>query len=194
MGDTTNIHDLPTDPTGGGASNVSLKISESMQHTPNAGPTQSLDQTTINSIISGLQQANITGATQLSSRDIPRTTDGIMQDDQIQPNYVPPAPVGRSDYIKDYEENDQVVQNYNNTMKNNNTLDDMYDELQTPLLLCVLFFLFQLPIFKNKIFTYAPALCLKDGNYNIYGYVFISILYGLVYYVSTKIMSRINAL
>lgn len=193
MGDTTNIHDLPTDPTGGGGSNISLQVSETGSSQPQ-NTLQSLDQNTINSIINGLQQANVSGATQLPSRDIPRTTDGIMHDDQIHPNYVPPIPTGKGDYIKDYEENDEIIQSYNKKLKNGNTLDDMYDELQTPLLLCVLFFLFQLPIFKHKIFTYAPALCLKDGNYNIYGYMFISILYGLIYYICTKIISRINAL
>jgi hypothetical protein len=193
MGDTTNIYDLPTDPTGGGGSNISLQVSETGPSTTQ-NPVQSLDQNTINSIINGLQQANVSGATQLPSRDIPRTTDGIMQDEQIHPNYVPSAPAGRSDYIHDYEENDQVIQKYNKQLKNSNSLDDMYDEIQTPLLLCVLFFLFQLPIFKSKIFTYAPALCLKDGNYNIYGYIFISILYGLVYYTCTKVISRINNL
>lgn len=184
MGDTTNINDLPTDPTGGGGSNISLQVSETSAHSP------SLDQATMNSIISGLQQSN--GATQLPSRDIPRATDGLMNDQQIQPNYVPSPQPGRSDYIKDYEETDDIINIYNKKMKNNSSLDDMYDELQTPLLLCVLFFLFQLPIFKSKIFTYAPALCLKDGNYNIYGYVFISILYGLVYYICTKTMNKIN--
>lgn len=192
MGDTTNIHDLPTDPTGGGASNISLQVSETMP--ASSAPPQGLDQATINNIIQGLQQANVNGGTQLPSRDIPRTTDGHLQDEQIQPNYVPPAPAGKSDYIKNYEENDEIIHSYNKQLKNSNSLDDMYDELQTPLLLCVLFFLFQLPIFKSKIFTYIPALCLKDGNYNIYGYVFISIFYGLVYYTCTKLMSRINAL
>ena len=65
---TTSISDLPTDPVGGGSHNVSMNISEKIptqnQSAPNVAGSLSLDQTTINQIVSGLQQASSTGATQ----------------------------------------------------------------------------------------------------------------------------------
>ena len=74
--DTTSIMDLPTDPTGGGSigGNISLSANESNVCNQNSVAPNgvSLDQTTINQIVSGLQQASSTGATQLASRDIPR--------------------------------------------------------------------------------------------------------------------------
>ena len=90
--DSTSIMDLPTDPAGGGSigGNVSLLANEKIA-TNQSGLGQmgvSLDQTTIQQIVSGLQQASSTGATQLPSRDIPRNTEGIMQDPQIQQNYL----------------------------------------------------------------------------------------------------------
>jgi hypothetical protein len=108
----------------------------------------------------------------------------MVRDQQIQPNYIPQA--SHVDYIQQHEQNDDIIAAQQFKDKNNNTLDSMYDELQTPLLLCVLFFLFQLPFFKKYLFVYVPALFLNDGNYNLYGYVFMSILFALVYYVFSK--------
>lgn len=193
-GDTTSILDLPTDPTGGGSvgGNVSFSINERMpadgnnqsQSQPSSG--MSLDQSTINQLVSGLQHASSTGLTQLQSRDIPRNTDGLVQDPSIQPNYIPPAPSESQDYIRDYQENEDIIAEYNKQNDRIGAMDQMYDEIQTPLLLCILYFLFQLPIFKRLLFKYLPFLFFKDGNINIYGYLFTSILFGVIYYILSK--------
>lgn len=193
-GDTTSILDLPTDPTGGGTigGNVSFSINEIIPDGNNQGnPTQSppgvsLDQNTITQLVSGLQHASSTGVTQLQSRDIPRNTDGLVQDPSIQPNYIPPAPSDSQDYIRDYQENEDIIAEYNKQNERMGTMDQMYDEIQTPLLLCILYFLFQLPIFKRLLFKYLPFLFFKDGNVNIYGYLFTSILFGVMYYILSK--------
>jgi hypothetical protein len=193
MADSTSIHDLPTDPTGGGniSNNISLNATE-MPNTSNPAPTASLtlDQSTISQIVSGIQQASSSGATLLPSRDIPRNTETMMQDPQIQANYIPQ--VQQKDYIREYETPQEILDNYNRNVKQTDTLDDMYEEFQIPLLLAVLFFLFQLPIFKKKLFTFLPFLFFKDGNYNIQGYIFMSVLFGLFYYLLSKIMSQFN--
>jgi len=193
MSDSTSIHDLPTDPTGGGniSNNISLNATE-IPNTSNPAPTASLtlDQSTISQIVSGIQQASSTGATLLPSRDIPRTTETMMQDPQIQANYIPQ--VQQKDYIRDYETPQEILNNYNRNVKQTDTLDDMYEEFQIPLLLAILFFFFQLPIFKKKLFTFLPFLFFKDGNYNIQGYIFMSVLFGLFYYLLSKIMGQFN--
>jgi hypothetical protein len=185
---STSINDLPTDPAGGGSigGNISFSANEKV------GPTSSmsLDQSTIAQIVSGLQQASTTGATQLNSRDIPRTTEAITQDEQIQPNYIPPT--ANHDYIKEDEDNEDIVNNYNSRAESDNNLDKIYDEIQTPLLLTILYFLFQLPIFKKYLFRYIPALFSKDGNTNIYGYLFTSGLFGSIYYFLSKVMINFN--
>jgi hypothetical protein len=201
MSNTTNIFDLPVDPAGGGGGggpvqNMSLNANETrpmqqQQQQPPAGPPP-LDQNTINHIVSGIQQASSSGATQLPSRDMPTSTSHIAQDVQVQANYVPPPPPQHSDYIQEYEENNDIVDDYYDTQKRNASLDSMYDELQTPLLLGVLFFLFQLPFFKKYLFAYMPMLFLNDGNYNIYGFVFMSAFFAFVYYILSKTMNNIN--
>lgn len=192
MTDTTSILDLPMDPAGGG-SNISLSVKENsnQQQHQQQQSSFSLDQTTINQIVSGLQQASTTGVTQLPSRDIPQITSSLAQDPQIQPNYIP-QPVDKSDYIKDYESNEDIINNYNNSSKSSNSLDEMYNEIQIPLLLSVLYFLFQLPIFKKTLFHYLPMIFSKDGNYNINGFIFTSCLYGLLYYILHKIIFHFN--
>ena len=98
MSDSTSILDLPTDPVGGGNMNggVSITASENIvqkqiQQSQPQNSNFSLDQITISQIVNGLQQAAISGATQLPSRDIPMNTTGHSNDAQVQPNYIPLA-------------------------------------------------------------------------------------------------------
>lgn len=190
MTDSTNIFDLPTDPLGGG-NNIAMAASEKVQvneQLPQSGV--ALDQTTINQIVNSLQQASITGATQLSSRDIPMDTTMHNTDKQVQPNYVPTET--KIDYIQNNEFSSDIINNYNNNRQKYDTLDNMYNEFQTPLLLIVLYFLFQLPIFKRLLFKYLPFLFLTDGNININGLLFISVLFGSTFYSINNILLQFN--
>lgn len=187
--DTTSIMDLPTDPTGGGGgSNIKISASEVQQGFSGGQgqPAFNLDQNTINQIVNGLQQASSTGATQLPSRDIPMNTNNISADPQVQVNYIPPVQSQRDDYIKGYEEGPDMVSEYNRSASRNESLDDLYSEIQTPMLLAVMYFLFQLPIFRRQLFRYFPVLFSTDGNFNINGYIFSSILFGLMFYLMNK--------
>ena len=191
---TTSIHDLPTDPAGGGSigGNVSLVTNETNYKIASSqgqqgGSSMSLDQSTISQIVNGLQQASIVGATSLPSRDIPQNTQQIMNDPGIQANYVPPPPENQTDYIKDEDTNYTYKEETINS-----SMDAIYDEIQAPLLLSVLYFIFQLPIMKKLLFQYIPFLCNNDGNYNFNGLIFTSGLFGFIYYSLTKSMSHFN--
>ena len=207
MSDSTNILDLPTDPVGGGniSNNISLNASEniviqghhqSQNQSQNLGDGAAqgltLDQSTISQIVSGLQQATISGATQLPSRDIPMTTTGHSNDPQVQPNYVPPPP-NNIDYIKNHEDTNDMIDDYNKKRKHSDSLDEMYNEIQTPLLLAVLYFLFQLPFFRKFLFRYLPVLFSNDGNLNINGFLFTSTLFGLLFYLLNKITNHFGS-
>jgi len=196
MSDTTNIFDLPTDPAGGGnvTNNINLPASENnLSQQPPNNSQMALDQNTINQIVSGLQQASTTGITQLHSRDIPMTTNAITQDPHIQPNYIPPVQQQSADYINEYEDSSEIINSYNKNANIQNSLDDAYAEIQTPMLLAILYFLFQLPIFKKYLFNFFPVLFLKDGNMNLYGFLFTSTLFGLIFYVLNKITTQFDA-
>ena len=196
---STNINDLPTNPTNGGSigGNISLVTSELQetndtvisQQPVNNGGSLSLDQTTISQIVNGLQQASLAGATQLPSRDISLNTDILTNDLQVQPNYIP-APRER-DYIL---ESDEDISNnlWTRQEKMENSLDSIYDELQGPILLAVLYFLFQLPFLKKLIFKHLTFCCHKDGNYNINGLILTCGLFGFVYYTLSKTVKHFS--
>jgi hypothetical protein len=201
MGDnnTTSIHDLPTDPVSGGSigGNISLVANEIRQHQqqqqqqPQGSSALSLDQTTISQIVNGLQQASIAGATTLPSRDIPQNTQSLTHDSHIQANYVPPP--SNNDYINDADyDNDNNINNYNRGEQMKNSLDSVYDEIQIPLLISILYFMFQLPIIRKTLCKYIPLLCNSDGNYNINGLIFTCGLFGLLYYFLSKTMKTFN--
>jgi len=188
---TTSIDNLPTDPTGGGSvggGGVNLVVTEPQAQqqqqmpTPSAGV--SIDQATINQLINGLQQASIAGVTNLPSRDIPMDIRPLTTDPSIQPNFIPPS--NNVDYIN-YDSTHSLIDKYTN--KPENPLDNLYDQIQTPLLLAIMYFIFQLPVFKQMIFKNLSFLCNTDGNYNFNGYIFVSILFGGLYFL---IMNMLN--
>jgi hypothetical protein len=200
MSESTSILDLPTDPVGGGniSNGLSLNATENTQIQMQGqggldnNSNISLDQGTINQIVSSLQQASINGATKLSSRDIPMNTTGHSNDPEIRPNYSPPPPPQNMDYIQHYEQAPEIINNYSKNIQNNNSLDEMYNEIQTPLLIAVLYFLFQLPFFRKFLFSYFPILFSKDGNLNINGFLFNSILFGFIFYFFNKTTHYFN--
>jgi hypothetical protein len=194
MSDSTSILDLPTDPVGGGnvSNNISMSATENVmasQKQPANQANGTLDEATISQIVSGLQNASRNGATQLPSRDISMSTIGISNDPHVQPNYVPP-PQDNTDYIRNYEQTSDMINDYNKNARDNNSLDDMYNEIQVPLLLAVMYFLFQLPFFRKMLFGYFPILFSTDGNMNINGFLFTSALFGLLYYLINKTTNR----
>jgi hypothetical protein len=194
MSDSTSILDLPTDPVGGGnvSNNISMSATENVVVSQKQQANQAngtLDEATISQIVSGLQNASRNGATQLPSRDISMSTIGISNDPHVQPNYVPP-PQDNTDYIRNYEQTSDMINDYNKNTQDNNSLDDMYNEIQVPLLLAVMYFLFQLPFFRKILFGYFPVLFSTDGNMNINGFLFTSALFGLIYYMINKITNR----
>ena len=139
-----------------------------------------------NTMINDLQKASQSGATSLPSRDIPMDMQQIVQDDQIQANYVPES---SNDYIGN---NIMIDNNINQNNDNINKLDEFYNTLQAPILLSILYFVFQLPLFKKYLLNYLPSLFGKDGNQNIYGYIFYSIMFGISYVFVTNLISKLN--
>ena len=184
---STNIFDLPTNPLSGNG-NINLTTSESPQQPQQQESQISLDQSTINQIVNGLQQASASGATQLQSRDISQNTEGLTNDAQIQANYIPPTIPNQPDYIQDSYGQQQQTQ-YN---QSSDKLDELYNEIQIPLFLSILYFLFQLPIVKKQLCLYMPILFSKDGNMNIHGFIVTSLLFGFSFYSVNKSIKALN--
>jgi hypothetical protein len=107
----------------------------------------------------------------------------------ITPNFIPQPTRNNdeNDYIRNYQETEDIINEYNSGIEQKNSLDDIYNEIQVPILLAVLYFLFQLPFFRKFLFSYFPILFSKDGNLNLNGYIFMSTLFGILYYLLNKV-------
>ena len=124
-----------------------------------------------NEFVTGIQQAAATGALELPSRDIPLTQDHITNDVEAHASYIPSEP---QYYIQ---------QPITQQIKQDDSLDKFYDNLQTPIILAVLYFIFQLPIVKSASRKYIPLVFANDGNMNLSGYLIHSFLFAIVYYI-----------
>ena len=153
---------------------------------PNA-PTE-LSQQSINQIVAGLQQAQ--GATGLPSRDLPTNSGHITQDEQIQPNYIPKPE--NTNYIENDQEFETLIEQSKNKKVEQDRLDVLYDELQTPVIVMILFFFFQLPIFQKTLSKNLPSLFSRDGNPSFSGYLFKTAAFGAVFYGLTKLTKQIS--
>lgn len=196
MSDSTNISDLPSDPTSSKA-NIQLTMSEpppqqAMQQPlgPPQQPGITLDQMTINQIVRDIQQASASGATMLPSRDVPMNPSVVTNDAFIQPNFVPPGLT--RNYIHEDDTAQEILQRYGREKNHSDSLDDMYSEIQTPLLLAALYFLFQLPFFRKFLMSYFPVFFSLDGNLNIKGFLFMSLLFGFCYHFFNKMQNYLN--
>ena len=197
MSNSTNINDLPV-----AKENIQMTINEPTQMQQQQPPplqqqsqqiseTQqnvSLDPNTINQIVNELHQATLSGSTKLASRDIPIDTLPIQQDVETSPNFVPEISEKRKNYIPDEDDLETIVKKQNVKMNHQNSIENMYNELQIPILLGVLYFLFQLPIFKKLLYQSFPSLFMNDGNLSINGYIFYSALFSIVFYFLNRLV------
>ena len=169
---------------------VNMKIANPPKQEPIMAPNAptELSQQSIQQIVAGLQQAQ--GSTGLPSRDLPTNNAHITQDEQIQPNYVPKPE--NTNYIENDQEFESLIQQSKNKKVEQDRLDVLYDELQTPIIVMILFFFSQLPIFQKTLAKNLPSLFTRDGNHSFSGYLFKTVVFGIVFYGITKLTKQIS--
>lgn len=169
---------------------VNMKIANPPKQEPIIAPSAptELSQQSINQIVAGLQQAQ--GATGLPSRDLPTNSNHITQDEQIQPNYIPKPE--NTNYIENDQEFETLIEQSKHKKVEQDRLDVLYDELQTPVIVMILFFFFQLPIFQKTLSKNLPSLFTRDGNPSFSGYLFKTVVFGTVFYGLTKLTKQIS--
>ncbi len=169
---------------------VNMKIANPPKQEPIMAPNAptELSQQSIQQIVAGLQQAQ--GSTGLPSRDLPKENTHITQDVQIQPNYVPKPE--NTNYIENDQEFESLIQQSKNKKVEQDRLDVLYDELQTPVIVMILFFFSQLPIFQKTLAKNLPSLFTRDGNPSFSGYLFKTVVFGVIFYGITKFTKQIS--
>ena len=191
MSTATDINSLPIIDNNSKVSkpvqNVSFDIKENNNQQPNIEPnmTMQLSADDLNKIVSGIQQASQSNLTALPARDIPSNNTQITMDEEsFNPNYIPQE--SNNDYINNNSNYEEIMKQQYHASKAKASHDEVVDELQTPLLISILFFIFQLPVIRNAMISHLPMLFLKDGNLALSGILFKSLLFGLSYYISQK--------
>jgi hypothetical protein len=166
----TNINDLP--------SNENVKISIENKDT----------STNMHDIFKEIQNTGESG--NLPSRDIPINTNNISIDKTSVPNYIPEHEHYMNE--EEFQHKDDIVNENRRRDNRKDSLEILYEELQIPILLGVLYFLFQLPIFNHYLSKYLSFTYDPDGGINLSGIVLKSILYAFLYYVLSKLLINIS--
>lgn len=154
------------------------KQTNKMQHSQEPMMNQQLSQAQIMQ----LQQQQ---PQHLPSRDIPQDPTVYSNDEEVQPNYVP-KPKKHVDFVSEEEiMTERNLREYEARLKKENKMDMLLTEIQIPLFIAILYFVFQLPVVNTFLLKYFSFLSIYDvdGNFNLVGLILKSILFGNVYYI-----------
>ena len=136
-----------------------------------------------------LKDAAAAGATVLPSRDIPQNTMSLQHDQETKPNFVPK---GDEDYIGNILDKEKLLQENQKKQNQSDNMDYIYQQLQIPILVGIIYFLFQLPIIRKYVMAFLPNLFNKDGSPNLSGYIFNSVIFALFYTLLIKGLNCLN--
>ena len=134
---------------------------------------------------------------QLPPRDFPKNQDFYNLDEKIQANYIPPSAPLNNDFMRKYEEEKEKEWKKNVEKKRkSNRMDDVIEKTQIPFIVAILFFIFQLPIVNNLIFQKLSFLAIynADGNFNMYGLILKSVLFGIVFHGFSFVVEALSAI
>ena len=151
------------------------------------GPPPSMD---VNEFVSGLQQATSSGMTQLPSRDIPIDQNAVLKDVQVKPNFVPES--SPTDYITEHQTSEEIIRQNAKKQKSADSLDIIFSELSLPLMIAVLYFMYQLPVVRRSFLKTLPMCYSKSGELKLTGYLANSIVFGGIIYAVSKLMNQLS--
>lgn len=198
---TTSLDALPT---GNTSENITLKTEEKnvvidnkmqelqaqrdadLNQKPD-GPPPSMD---VNEFVSGLQQATSSGMTQLPSRDIPIDQNAVLKDVQVKPNFVPES--SPTDYITEHQTSEEIIRQNAKKQKSADSLDIIFSELSLPLMIAVLYFMYQLPVVRRGFLKTLPMCYSKSGELKLTGYLANSVVFGGIIYAVSKLMNQLS--
>ena len=144
----------------------------------------------VNEFVSGLQKATSSGMTQLPSRDIPIDQNAVLKDEQVKPNFVPEG--SPTDYITEHQTSEEIIKQNAKKQKSADNLDIIFSELSLPLMIAVLYFMYQLPVVRRAFLKTLPMCYSKSGELKLTGYLVNSIVFGAIIYLIFKVMSQLS--
>jgi hypothetical protein len=208
MSDTTSIDDLPLSSQmpsstygGGGAPLIYSPMIDGpsngqQQHQQHQQHQQQIPNNVMNEVMQGVQRASANGMTMIPTRDIPMNPNAFTHDDQARPNYVPqPGGSGGTDptdYIKEHTSMESIVRANARQSNQIDTIEAIYYDLQMPILIGVLYFIFQMPVFRAQLLHFLPSLFGEDGNFKIMGLTATSVMFAGTFFVIMKVFNKLG--
>ena len=147
-------------------------------------------QPQMNTVAQGLQ--HLQQSTDLPSRDIPMNAEHITHDNTVRPNYVPES--NAPDYIQDEQSFQEMIDMNKKQNREMFEINEIYDELTTPILVMSLYFIFQLPFLQKLMLKHVPSLFTNDNNLSLPGYILKTVLFGGSFYGLTKLIRYVSEL
>lgn len=128
----------------------------------------------------------------LPQRDIPMDMAGF-RDETATPNYVPPEPANIPDYVLEQESNLREKKVTEKMKRAINNKFDVFAEFQIPVIVAILFWIFQMETIHRLLSKYLKFAQLfgEDGVLNSRGMLVKSAIFGSVYYGILKLMEMI---
>ena len=168
----TSINDLPSN-----NENVKIEISENN------------NSINMKDIFKEIQSTGESG--NIPTRDIPINTNSVNMDKQSIPNYIPEHEYYMNE--NEFETTHEIIDNKRRNDNKKDSLEALYEELQIPILLGVIYFLFQVPIFNNYLAKYLTFTFDNDGGINLSGIITKSLMFAIFYYILSKVLVNMGA-
>lgn len=165
-------------------------IPSNQEQAPGSVPTQMQQTENAANINSVLERARETGSLSLPSRDIPMDSSRILQDSQAIPDYIPNNKSG--DYIEELVDIEELQEKRRKERNKDDSLEELYRELQVPIFIGILFFIFHLPVTSklfHKYFTFGHN---DSGSLNLQGHLVKSFLFASIYYIFNVLMNKLS--
>lgn len=159
------------------------------QMVPEPTQVQQLDNAAnINSV---LERARESGSLGLPNRDIPMNITQITNDNQALPDYIPN---NKKDYMDEMIDLEELQDKRRRERNKEDSLEQIYKELQVPIFIAILYFIFLLPVtnkYFHKFFTFGFK---DDGKMNLQGYLVKSFIFASTYYIFNLFMTKLSDL
>ena len=114
----------------------------------------------------------------------------ITSDAQVNNTFIPL--IKNKDYIDEMETMEKMVESRERKEKKNSEYDELFRELEIPMIIALLFFMFKLPIIQKNLIKILPSLFLKDGNFNLGGDIFMSLIFASAFFILTKVFKYLE--
>ena len=120
---------------------------------------------------------------ELPSRDIPTHTQPHVVDESSKTNYVP-----KSEKQVRFVEEDETESDLNEDLERNEKFESSMFRYREPIILALLFFIFQMSIVNAKLYQYVPKLFVQEGELSGFGVIvkaglFVAFYLGVQYII-----------